>query len=72
MQVDPMKPTLIALGSKPSILQNDTLLSNFAFEFNLRRYRTVVERLSFITGGVGQGVRLTYLSKVGRCTSTQG
>ena len=29
------------------------------------RWWTVVEKLSFITGGVGQGVRLTYFSKDG-------
>jgi len=38
VQVDPIKPTLIAPGSKRLKLDDDKLLSNFAFNFNLRRY----------------------------------
>jgi hypothetical protein len=38
VQVDPMKPTLKAHGTKRLKLNFDSLLSNFAFEFNLRRY----------------------------------
>ena len=38
MQVDPIKPTLKAPGTKRLNLKCDELLSSFAFEFNLRRY----------------------------------
>ena len=38
MQVDPIKPTLKAPGSIPLKLEHEKLLSNFAFNFNLRRY----------------------------------
>ena len=39
MRVDPIKPTLNASGSKRLKLEHDKLLSNFAFNFSLRRYR---------------------------------
>ena len=38
MQVDPIKPTLNAPGTKRLILKCDEPLSDFAFNFNLRRY----------------------------------
>jgi hypothetical protein len=38
VQVDPIKPTLKAPGTKRLKLNYDELLSNFAFKFNLRRY----------------------------------
>jgi len=38
VQVDPMKPTLKAPGTKRLKLQYGEPLSNFAFKFNLRRY----------------------------------
>ena len=38
MQVDPIKPTLNAPGTKRLTLKCDGQLSNFAFNFNLRRY----------------------------------
>ena len=38
MQVDPIKPTLKPPGTKRFKLNYDVLLSNFAFNFNLRRY----------------------------------
>ena len=38
MQVVPMKPKLKASGSKRLKLKSDTLPSNFAFNFNLRRF----------------------------------
>ena len=38
MQVDPIKPSLKAPGTKRLRLKHDTPLSNFAFTFNLRRY----------------------------------
>ena len=41
MQVDPIKATLKAPGSKRLILKYDELLSSFAFNFNLRRHSRV-------------------------------
>jgi lipoate-protein ligase A len=38
VQVDPIKPTLKAPGTKRLKLKYDDPLSNFAFKFNLRRY----------------------------------
>ena len=38
MQVEPIKPTLKAPVTKRLKLQYETLLSNVAFKFNLRRY----------------------------------
>jgi len=38
VQVEPMKPTLKASGSKRLKLLFDEALSSFAFKFNLRRY----------------------------------
>ena len=38
MQVDPIKPTLKAPGTKRLNLKNDEPLSNFGFKFNLRPY----------------------------------
>ena len=38
MQVDPIKPTLKASGTKRLKLKRDELLSSFAFNFNLRRF----------------------------------
>ena len=41
VQVDPIKPTLKAPGTKRLKLKCDEPLSNFAFNFNLRRYNLV-------------------------------
>jgi len=38
VQVDPIKPTLKAPASKRLNAKYDKLLSNFGFNFNLRRY----------------------------------
>ena len=38
VQVEPMKPTLKAPGTKRLTLKYDKLLSSFGFNFNLRRY----------------------------------
>ena len=38
VQVDPIKPTLKAPGTKRLKVTHDKLLSSFAFNFNLRRY----------------------------------
>ena len=43
MQLDPIKPTLKAPGSKRLKLQYDELLSRFAFKFKLRRYMVALE-----------------------------
>ena len=40
VQVDPIKPTLKAPGTKRLKLKYNVLLSTFAFKFNLRRYNT--------------------------------
>ena len=41
VQVGPMKSTLKAPGSKLLKLEHEIMLSNFAFNFNLRRYTSV-------------------------------
>jgi hypothetical protein len=38
VQVDPIKPTLKAPGTERLKLECEELLSNFGFNFNLRRY----------------------------------
>jgi hypothetical protein len=38
VQVDPIKPTLKAPGTERLKLEQDGLLSNFGFKFNLRHY----------------------------------
>ena len=50
MQVDPIKPALKVPGTKRLKLIYDRPLSNFAFEFNLRRYD--------VDGGVSSGALL--------------
>ena len=45
MQVDPIKPTLKAPGTKHFKLQCDELLSSFAFKFDLRRYAKAEEEV---------------------------
>jgi hypothetical protein len=44
VQVDPIKPTLKAPGAKRLKLNCDEPLSNFAFNFNLRRYSKRLSR----------------------------
>ena len=43
VQVVPIELTLKAPGAEPSKPKSDELLSNFAFNFNLRRYNRVVD-----------------------------
>jgi len=38
VQVDPIKPTLKALETQFLKLKHDSLFSNFAFNFNMRRH----------------------------------
>jgi hypothetical protein len=61
MQVDPIKPTLKAPGTKRAKLKCDKPLSNFAFKLKLRRYDKVLE---IVVGFDLLG------DKVGRCRLT--
>jgi hypothetical protein len=57
VQVDPIKPTLKAPGTKRLKLKCDLLLSNFAFKFNLRRYtkeRTLPDERAVMTVEAGR------------------
>jgi hypothetical protein len=47
VQVDPIKPTLKAPGSKRLKLKSEELLSSFAFNFNLRPY--IMARVALAT-----------------------
>jgi len=46
VQADPIKPMLKASGTKRLKVKFDTLLSNFAFKINLRRYTKLAEDLA--------------------------
>jgi len=46
VQVDPIKPTLKAPGTKRLKPQYDELLSSFAFKFNLRRFNKDLDALA--------------------------
>ena len=46
VQVDPFKPTLKAPGTERLKLKHDEPLSDFAFNFKLRRYTEDMERSS--------------------------
>jgi hypothetical protein len=59
VQIDPIKPTLKAPGTKRLKLQCDELLSDFAFDFNLRRYIELLRQFMDYSGW--------YDRKVGRC-----
>jgi len=50
VQVDPIKPTLKAPASQRLKLEHAKLLSNFVFNFNLRRYIWITQ-----DGLVGEG-----------------
>ena len=50
VQVDPIKPTLKAPGTKRLKLKYDKLLSSFAFNFNLRHYTLGQTRLNVFAG----------------------
>jgi len=58
VQVDPMKPTLKAPGTKRLKPKCHEPLSNFAFKINLRRYTMVGERGLKLSGGEKQRVAL--------------
>ena len=54
MQVEPIKPTSKAPGTKRLTLKYDEPLSNFAFKFNLRRYTMMVRSsVRHALGGLG-------------------
>jgi len=55
VQVDPIKPALKAPGAKRLELIYDGPLSNFAFDFNLRRYITLQDGGAGAGGGGGGG-----------------
>ena len=67
MQVDPIKPTLKASGTKRLTLKSDEPLSNVAFKFNLRRY---TKALAYgMVYGSGHG-KFASEMKVGQCRLT--
>jgi len=68
VQVDPIKPTLAAPGTKRLKLKCDKLLSSFAFNFNLRRYVTATA--IYATPDIDEDAKLPTL--VGRCRLTPG
>ena len=53
MQIDPIKPTVKAPGTKRWNLKSDEVLSSFAFKFNLRR--CTQGRISFCECATGTG-----------------
>ena len=57
MQVDPIKPTLKLPGSQHLNLKHENLLSNFAFNINLRRYSPVAVTAAEAAGGMGAMAR---------------
>ena len=63
VQVDPIKPTLKALGTKRLKLKYGELLSNVAFKFNLRRYNLA---FSFLSASFVRIVRLFRVSRMFR------
>jgi hypothetical protein len=71
VQVDPIKPTLKAPGTKRLNLQYDELLSIFAFKFNLRRYAMDDVRKRVVMSRVVVRVARHRISAVGphRCCS---
>ena len=75
MQVNPIKSTLKALGTKRLKLEYAEPLSNFAFEFNLRRYTKGVDEvypnlnplLGDVDVGTKVGPQFEQMYEVGRC-----
>ena len=61
VQVDPIKPTFRAHGTKRLKLINDGPLSNFAFNFNLRRYSLADPNAPDLNGStMSQRLRLDH------------
>jgi hypothetical protein len=76
VQVDPIKPTLTAPGTKRLKLKYYKLLSNFPFKFNLRLYNTELKSepvLCYLLAGacgelVGRGLHSsTFQLNLSRC-----
>ena len=55
VQLDPVKPTLKAPGTRRLTLKSYKLLSTFAFNFNLRRFTVGVPPRGRCGGGATQG-----------------
>jgi hypothetical protein len=75
VQVDPIKPTLKPPGTKRLSLKCAELLSISAFEFNLRRYTTVVpseppDMRAAAFAAATAAVTATGTATVGRCRLT--
>jgi len=51
VQVEPIKPTLKAPGTKRLKLKYDKLFSSFAFYFNLRRYSMAIDGVEATSAG---------------------
>jgi hypothetical protein len=69
VQVDTLKPTLKAPGTKRLKLDFDELLSSFAFKFNLRRYAKAIKNEVELAGMVEAHLR-DGVAMVGRCRLT--
>ena len=72
MQVDPIKPTLKAPGNKLLQLKYDKPLSDFAFKFNLRRYRKesqIIKGHSDTVRGLALMPGVGFLSASHDCTA---
>jgi len=63
VQVEPMKPMLKGSGNKRLKLNYEQLLSNFAFNFNLRRYNAGTQ----IRAAAAGAVEAVVAAMVGRC-----
>ena len=75
MQVDPIKPTLKAPGTKRLKLKCDKSLSKFAFKFNLRRCIKEMRAVTFkeVDGAAAMRdffAQFTAACKVRRCRLT--
>jgi len=59
VQVDPIKPTLQAPGTKRLKLKYNKLLYLFAFNFNLRRYTEVAAKIQkLVDAGLIQNIEV--------------
>ena len=67
MQVDPMKPKLKPLGNKRLKLKRDEPLSNFGFNFNLRRCSEGAKLQSRNTAAAAELKSARFATKVRLC-----